>query len=186
MREQMSGRERAVRGLQHMLSGLSGVFPFLPELEEDGVFGERTLEAVMLFQREFHPPVTGAVDRGTWEAIRMRWEEARRAAPAARPARLFPGRDFRVEPGGEHELLLVPQAMFRALEGRFSGLSAAAPTGLHGVASAANVKWLQRAAGLKETGSMDQAAWNMLSRLYEIFVVGGQPAPPAGTGAGWG
>ena len=180
-------REKAVRGLQRMLGELSAQFPFLPGLEEDGVFGERTLEAVMLFQRELHPPVTGVVDQGTWEAIRARWEGLGRTTPTARPARLFPGRAFQVEPGGEHELMLVPQAMFRALSRQFSGLSAAAPSGLHGAASAADVKWLQRAAGLRETGAMDQAAWNMLSRLYEIFVVGAAArSRPGGAEGGWG
>ena len=48
-----------VRSLQTMLRELSFLYDFLPRLTPDGIFGERTLEAVMLFQREFFPPVTG-------------------------------------------------------------------------------------------------------------------------------
>lgn len=50
---------RPVWGLQYMLSRLAEKYPFLPKLTPDGVFGERTLEAVMLFQRELLRPVTG-------------------------------------------------------------------------------------------------------------------------------
>ena len=56
-----------------MLNRLSLRYDFLPALVPDGVFGERTLEAVMLFQRELHPPVTGVVDRETWQAILDEW-----------------------------------------------------------------------------------------------------------------
>ena len=186
MTEQRAQQEQSVRGLQFMLNQLAAACSFLPELEEDGIFGERTLEAVMLFQRELHPPVTGVVDGGTWEAIRGEWQEQQRLRPPAQSARLFPKRDFQVEPGGEHELMMVPQAMFRALGNYFSGMSAASPNGLHGMASAANVRWLQRAAGLAETGIMDQAAWNMLTRLYEVFVVGAPAAARRNMAGGWG
>ena len=58
-----------VRSLQYMLRRLAGRYDFLPQLALDGIFGERTLEAVMLFQREFHLPVTGVVDEETWQRI---------------------------------------------------------------------------------------------------------------------
>ncbi|MFQ9917168.1 MAG: peptidoglycan-binding domain-containing protein [Flavonifractor plautii] len=53
-----------------MLRTISFAYPFLPRLTPDGIFGERTLEAVMLFQREFFPPVTRtAINQATWDAI---------------------------------------------------------------------------------------------------------------------
>ena len=184
MTEGRSAGAGRVMELQRMLNGLAGELPFLPRLEEDGVFGERTLEAVMLFQRELHPPVTGVADRGTREAIRSRWLALEQEP--VRPARLFPPGGFRVEPGAEHELMMVPQAMFRALERCFDGLSSAAPSGLHGAASAANVRWLQRAAGLQETGALDAAAWDRLARLYELFVAAAPAAGRRDMTGGWG
>ena len=50
-----------VRSLQYMLRRLSSKYSFLPQLAVDGVFGERTLEAVMLFQRELAVAAGGAV-----------------------------------------------------------------------------------------------------------------------------
>ena len=68
---------RPVWGLQYMLSRLAEKYPFLPKLTPDGVFGERTLEAVMLFQRELLRPVTGVVDRKTWDEISRAWSRRR-------------------------------------------------------------------------------------------------------------
>ena len=58
-----------IRSLQYMLNQLAIHNDVLTRLAVDGIFGERTLEAVMLFQREFFPPVTGQVDNATWDAI---------------------------------------------------------------------------------------------------------------------
>ena len=58
IRSQLHLIGQPVRSLQTMLRTISFAYPFLPRLTPDGIFGERTLEAVMLFQREFFPPAT--------------------------------------------------------------------------------------------------------------------------------
>ncbi len=170
-----------VRSLQYMLRRLSRIYPFLPEIVADGVFGERTLEAVMLFQRELHPPVTGVVDSGTWNAIRTRWEQAEKQLAAPRAVRAFPG-----EPGKEGAPRgsgAMPRTMFRELSRYLDGI---VPDDGSGPDSAENIRWLQRSAGLEETGELDVQTWNALSRLYEVFSAnGGRPSGPALRG-GWG
>ena len=69
IRSQLHLIGQPVRSLQTMLRTISFAYPFLPQSHADGIFGERTLEAVMLFQREFFPPVTGQVNQATWDAI---------------------------------------------------------------------------------------------------------------------
>lgn len=174
-----------VSSLQYMLRQLARVYPFLPELAVDGEFGQRTLEAVMLFQREFHLPVTGVVDRSTWEAICNAWLREEAQNGQTRPTRIFPSEGTEVEEGKCREYMILPQTMFQVLGKRFEGIVADVPDGEHGPASVANTRWLQRAAGLPETGVMDRATWGMLSRLYEVFVVEEMDKRPAFTG-GWG
>ena len=176
---------RPVAGMQYMLGRLAEEYDFLPKLAADGIFGEETLEAVMLFQRELYPPVTGVVDLGTWNAIRERWYDTESRIGPVRPLRAFPGERSRALPGEEGEYLLLPQAMFAVLARHLTGIRFVHPDGVHGEASAANVRWLQRAAGLEETGILDRASWDALSRLYELFVIGTsrQPVPFQG---GWG
>ena len=176
---------RPVGSLQYMLRQLAQVYPFLPELAVDGEFGQRTLEAVMLFQRELHPPVTGVVDRGTWEAIREEWLNMEAQDTHTRPTRIFPAEGTQVEEGLCREYMILPQTMIQVLGRRFEGIMDDIPDGEHGAASVENTRWLQRAAGLPETGNMDRATWDMLSRLYEVFIVEEMEGRPAFTG-GWG
>ena len=184
LEERMLGQP--VRSLQHMLRRLSMEYDFLPRLATDGIFGERTLEAVMLFQRELHPPVTGVVDRGTWNAIREHWLETETRLADPRATRLFPGEGTRVELGDLREFMIVPQAMLQVLSHYLNGIGDDMADGRHSQVSADNVRWLQRASGQRETGVMDRAAWEMLSRLYEVFVV--KDLEEAGTAftGGWG
>ena len=133
-----------VQNLQYMLRRLGTRYSFLPQLATDGLFGEETLEAVMLFQRELAPPVTGVVDGRTWDAIRREWMALEREVAPPRSLRIFPGEGAQMLPGGEEEYMVLPQTMFQLLRQQ-----------------------------LEETGVMDRATWDMLSRLYELFITAG-------------
>lgn len=174
-----------VSSLQYMLRRLALQYEILPMLVVDGLFGEETLEAVMVFQREFFPPVTGIVDYGTWEAIRKKWEATEPVLQEPRPVRVFPGNGKQAQEGEHHRFLAVPQTMFQALSQYLNGISTGPSDGQHEGASVENVRWLQRRAGLEETGVLDQRTWDVLSRLYEVIIVP-DAAEPEFVLPGWG
>lgn len=159
-----------VRSLQTMLRELSFHYPVIPRLIPDGIFGEHTLEAVMLFQREFHPPVTGQVDHGTWDAVSALFQSVRPGLSPPLPCRLWPGNGFAVAPGEDSVHLYPVQAMFRGLSQLLEGIEDASVSGTHDAATQANLRYVQRSAQLPETGLADQATWNALARLYVLFV----------------
>ena len=179
MRDAASQRElverellsRPVSSLQYMLRQLSFTYKFLPELAVDGVFGERTMEAVMRFQKAAGLPVTGTVDQATWNAIRNAWQAQQPRTGYSRATRIFPSEGITVHEGETKEYLIVPQTMFNILAKHFQGVVSCDADGCNGPATADNIRWLQRAAGLPETGCLDTATWDVLSHLYEIFVV---------------
>ena len=176
---------KSVSSLQYMLDQLSRTYHFLPQLAADGVYGERTLEAVMRFQKEAGLPVTGRVDQTTWNAIRDAWLAQRARTSYSRATRIFPSEGIQVQEGATKEYLIVPQTMFNILARKFQGITTCEADGCNGPATAANIRWLQRAAGLPATGCMDTSAWDALSHLYEIFVVQDTDCQPQFTG-GWG
>jgi len=163
--------DEPIRALQYMLMRLALVYDFMPTVAENGRFDENTLEGVMRFQREFAPPVTGVVDRRTWQALVEKWEQAEGKLNNPRPVRAFPGNGKQAKPGEWKEYMALPQTMFRSLSHYFEGIVPAQTDGSHGEESVRNVRWLQRSAGLPPTGIMDQPTWNALSRLYETFVI---------------
>jgi peptidoglycan hydrolase-like protein with peptidoglycan-binding domain len=59
----------SVRQMQEQLNAISSVYTAIPTLVPDGIFGERTQEAVREFQSVFGLPVTGIVNRRTWYKI---------------------------------------------------------------------------------------------------------------------
>lgn len=160
-----------VSSLQYMLGELSYAHEALPFVAVDGVFGEETLEAVMTFQREFAPPVTGRVDQRTWDEItrRFRMWERERARPRA--LRVFPPRPFQVEPGEGDDAMVLAQALFQSLSALLEDILPDEADGHHGSNSQRNTRWLQEVAGLEQTGIMDRFTWNALVSLYELFVL---------------
>lgn len=165
---------QSVRDLQEMLAVLSIEDPRLPRLVPDGRFGEQTLEAVMVFQRDRGLPVTGVVDLATWEAIREAYEDAwRRGGPPAALRVMEHGKSS-FQTGDQVGQVPLLQAMFGALSEQLEGFEDAAGDGSgFQAAEEHNTRLVQRASGQQETGVLDRAAWDTLSRLYQVFVTRG-------------
>ncbi len=123
-----------------------------PFIRPTGRFDEATLEAVMRFQKEAGLPVTGTVDRQTWDAIMQALSGCPRPvifAPVHFP--LPPGSEV-IQRGQSAPLLYPVQAMFCALADTMTGVLATLPTGVLDEGTAENLRWLQRNANLPETG----------------------------------
>lgn len=65
----IGSRNDNVRIIQEQLNRIAQVYTAIPRLSADGIFGQRTAEAVSAFQRIFGLPVTGVVDFATWYKI---------------------------------------------------------------------------------------------------------------------
>lgn len=59
----------SVRTIQTQLNAISQNYPLIPKVAVDGVYGEKTAEAVSKFQEIFGLPVTGRVNFQTWYQI---------------------------------------------------------------------------------------------------------------------
>ena len=58
-----------VRQMQEQLDAIANVYYPIPNIAADGIFGQRTREAVIAFQKQFDLPQTGIVDFRTWYKI---------------------------------------------------------------------------------------------------------------------
>ena len=59
----------AVLQIQEQLNRIRQDYPSIPRVDEDGIYGENTKQAVEAFQRIFKLPVDGIVGRRTWYKI---------------------------------------------------------------------------------------------------------------------
>lgn len=62
-----SGNE--VLQMQNQLNRIAKVYTNIPTIPADGIYGEKTKEAILAFQKIFGLPVTGIVNRRTWYKI---------------------------------------------------------------------------------------------------------------------
>ena len=161
---------RPIWDLQYMLDTLSLQYPSLPSVLPDGIFGEQTLEAVMLFQRDFYPPVTGLVDRGTWDAIREQYHQMLSQSGHPDQLAVFPNGQFVIRPGESPEQIRLIQTMLSSLARTLSNFQPDPPQGSHNPVTVTNIQTLQHIAGLPETGIIDRSTWAFLTRLYHLFV----------------
>ena len=159
-----------IHSLQVMLREISYCDHNIPCLIPDGIFGEETLEAVMRFQRQSGRPVTGRVDNGTWDAIVTAYYASLRITAPPRSVQAFRDLAFTARPGDCCVHMYLVQSMFLALSHVLAGIEPVPVTGRHTGASVRNAIWLQRRAGLDETGALDKLAWDMLSRLYGMYI----------------
>lgn len=162
---------QSVRDLQEMLWVLSLEDLRMPRLIPDGRFGEETLEAVMVFQRDHGMPVTGVVDMATWDAVRQAYGEVMGRIGPPMPLRVLEHGKSGFQSGDKREQITLLKTMFAALAGQFAGFeSGSGPDGAFREAEAHNTRLVQRASGQPETGVMDRAAWDALARLYQLAV----------------
>lgn len=162
-----------VRSLQYMLDQLAIHDPKLVRLAVDGVFGERTLEAVMVFQREFYPPVNGVVNMGTWDAIREAYFQIELQYGFPPPLNVLPDGGYTADEGAESEPMLIVQAMFASLAKKMTNFQPCQMNSCNDGQTHKNIRVIQGLAGLPVNGVMDRATWSFLVQLYQALVTRG-------------
>ncbi|HIT24826.1 MAG TPA: peptidoglycan-binding protein [Candidatus Enterenecus avicola] len=154
-----------VRDVQHMLNVLSFSHPAIPRLVEDGVFGERTLEGVMIFQRDFALPVTGVVDYDTWLALRVQTDLIAQRDGAPIPLQIISPQYTPTASGTpEWEFVRTILTSLSSILTNFPNTPAS---------DSENIRQIQRLAQLPVTGVLDRPTWGILVRLYHALVVRG-------------
>lgn len=170
----MSGQNnlgRPIYHLQVMLRELSYYDASIPRLVPDGRFGNETLAAVLRFQRGAGLPDTGKVDNATWDSMVLAYAKVRKDLQIPLRTNGFPDRLYTISPGENSVYMLMIQAMFNALRKVLDEISYSVPDGLHDPDSVQNIRWLQRLGSLDETGIMGKVEWDLLARIYEIFLI---------------
>lgn len=83
----------AVRTLQQYLNTIAAANPELPAVPVTGEFGNQTRQAVSTYQRAFDLPVTGTVDKDTWDSIANTYKNV--VSSTLTQPRQFPGRTLK-------------------------------------------------------------------------------------------
>ena len=163
---------RPVRSLQSMLHFISLSEPSIPLITESGSFDDATRDAVRAFQKLSGLPESGTADHETWDRIAQTYHALKRAYSAPRSLDLFSDPKFSLLPGERSMRLCVVQAMFTALSRTLREFSPCPVTdGVLSGAAEQDTLRLQHCGQLDETGRMDKQTWDLLVRLYDLFII---------------
>ena len=138
-------------------------------LVADGVYGERTREAVRQFQTIEGLPVTGIVDSLTWRVLQTAADIARGERAPAKPIYPFnrPLKDGTTMAGERTDLIYIAQLMLRESVAYDYELPL---TGVLDQATGRALSDFQRINGLPMTGVLDLATWNALADAYNKYL----------------
>jgi len=159
-----------VQSLQHMLNHLARTIKTLPRLAESGTFDETTLEAVMIFQRDFGLPVTGIVDLNTWETISSLYFENLFQFGKPPLLHVFPSGTGSVGESEHPPEIRIAQTIFAELTKVISNFEEVEHDGVNSGATFRNLQKLQVLASLPVSGVLDRRTWAVLSSLYRVYV----------------
>lgn len=159
-----------IRSAQTFLWEIGQQYDEMPTVIPDGIYGEQTEASVRWFQNFRGLPVTGVIDRRTWDTLLEDYLIllSEREPPAC--VNLLP-KDFDVILPQENNPNLHPiQAMLKNLSQKFDTVSDLDITGIHDEASVNSVKSVQKILGREENGNIDKSFWNELVAVYEAHL----------------
>ena len=159
----------SIRELQKYLYFISLHDPDIPKVVPDGIYGELTREAVTEFQKKAGLPVTGIVDKITWDAIIKAYNDLSASGESPDPLYIFPSCDYVVKVGERSDIVSVIQILLRCLSGEYSFKVVITVTGIYSDRDARAVKVIQQIHGLPQSGSVNVKTWNAIASDYALF-----------------
>lgn len=152
--------QRYLRSIQRAVQGYSNV-------PVDGIYGRDTELAVRSFQQSVGLPVTGSVDRVTWEALFASYQTVEYLN--ANPYSIYGFRTGQppLTVGTQNDAVYMLQIILQKLKAAYAYIPTVdTPSGIYTENTAAVVRTLQHHSGVSETGITDKATWDRIVALY--------------------
>ncbi len=173
----LGDRGSEVRVIQRQLTRIAKDYPFMGQPGTDGIFGEKTRQTVIAFQKEFRLRADGIVGRNTWYKISYIYVSVKDLAeltsegekPTGSQETLtganYPGTPIRR--GDRGNSVTQIQFWLQQLAEFTPGLSTLAVDGIFGADTESAVRAFQRLEGLNPDGVVGRMTWNSLWLQYQ-------------------
>ncbi len=166
------------RYIQEILNVINNVFLNIPELEEDGIYGSATQEAVNVFAAIFGFAQNGTIDENLWNKLNQIYSTVRAecifAQGESEGVRNYPGTTLSI--GSEGENVSYIQSRINYIYTAIPYVGSLAVDGQYGSATAESISALQRIFGLTETGETNESTWLLVNYIYAAVENGCLPS----------
>ncbi|MBQ8409783.1 MAG: peptidoglycan-binding protein [Clostridia bacterium] len=161
----------AIENAQRYLRHLSFHSEEIEDLPIDGIWEEQTRLAVQAFQRQQGLPVTGIIDRATWEILKAEYDKsvAKNSPPAS--LALFPRypAGFTIKKGDTGFLTDTVQYLLEQLE-RLYHFPDYKASGTFDDLTEAYVRDFQRRNLISPTGEVDRETWDAMAIQHNLLL----------------
>lgn len=157
--------------IQKYLRTISQINGNIPLIMPTGVYDGATSEAVKAFQKEYGLPVTGTVDRETWDLLFEAYLAAEEYFTESAAIMPFPDCSYSINEGTESNTVFILQAMLNTIAEFYANIDSIDVNGVYGKNTTEAIKNMQTVTGEKCTGNVDYKTWNKLARLYNYHAM---------------
>jgi peptidoglycan hydrolase-like protein with peptidoglycan-binding domain len=162
-----------IREIQEILRSLEIAQNGCSDVPIDGIFGPKTGEAVMAFQRAHGLAPTGVVDRVTFYRLVEEYSALAVKDVLTLPIKGFPTKPgFAFRRGDTGDGVAFLNIMLRTLSNTFSNIPTPSETADYTEETAAAVSVLQTVMGLAPTGVTNRRTWNGITGIYNDMQTG--------------
>ncbi|MCL2599530.1 MAG: peptidoglycan-binding protein, partial [Firmicutes bacterium] len=165
----LGDRGTGVSMLQELLQNASTVYPQIPRVPKDGVFGQSTHNAVLAFQKLFELAEDGLVGQQTWASLVALWNYQHNTLDTTLTAQglsPYPGPLQQTRRGNG---VLALQIMLNTVRQSIPSLPTLSQDGIFGAMTAQALRHFQQLMGLPQTGVLDFRSWDALAIMLQTL-----------------
>lgn len=165
-------RAESIRQVQRALRTLHKNGSDIPEVKEDGIFGEETAAAVKAFQQNAGMEPTGEVDYQTWKNIMNETRAGIEKISPPLPITPFVSDEASSAKPGEHTWsVYFAQLMLNIISVRYSGYDDVEINGTNSGTTTEALRQIQRAGNIStRDGTLDKKTWNVIASMFEFVL----------------
>ena len=168
MTYQNDNRQETVRHVQSLLRTVQIAQNQSVTVPIDGIYADATTTAVEQFQKEHGLPITGNVDKATYDLLYEKALKAELAAKEPLPIYLFSNGQT-VTKGETSDFVMILQALLNVLTVAYDDFSPLPLNGVFDDTMEASVRRFQMRNGLAVNGQIDKDTWNAIVRNYNKY-----------------
>lgn len=156
-----------VRNLQLFIAYIAAFYDSIPSIGVDGIYGNKTAEAVQAIQQTFGLPVTGVVDENTWNTIYRTYLSIIDTVPVQYlEGNTIPYQGVPLRIGSESPEVRVLQEYLNYIAQYYPQINTVNPTGYFGSQTLQAVKAFQTIFGYEPTGTVSFLIWDAIASVY--------------------
>lgn len=161
----------SVRIIQYFINFIAFFNNNIPRVTADGVFGAQTEQAVRAFQSLNSLPVTGVINRTTWDSLIREYSRIVNSLPSEYrqySSLIYPG--FFLTIGTTGAAVEQIQTALNVISNNIQAVPSVTVDGVYGAQTANAVRVVQRLYGLPVNGDVGPLTWNAIIELYRGYI----------------